>query len=242
VERRGAGDPGTLVALGAAVALLAVFALTQHRSRSPLLPLRLLRQRPLASANVLIVANAGVWGSLIVLSTLLMQRELGFSALATGVAFLPLALSALAGGLLAPAAIARLGEGRTVALSLLASAASLAWVARDPSGLGYWQGLLPAYVVSGAPFAMAAVPLTALAVGHVRTAERALAAGLFQTATHVGGAAVLAVVVVAAAESGLQTGFLVAVGLLVGAAGSAAVLLRGTPTLGRDVVAESGAG
>jgi predicted phage tail protein len=103
--------------------------------------------------------------------------------------------------------------------------------------------LLPAYVVSGATFATAAVPLTARAVEGARHGERALAAGLFQTFTHVGGAVVLALLVVCAAAWGLRTGFAVAAGGLVAAAGLSLVLLR-VPHLhlNPDVGAGAGSG
>jgi hypothetical protein len=102
---------------------------------------------------------------------------------------------------------------------------------------------LPAYLAAGAPFAITAVPLTALAVASVGAGNRALAAGVFQTSTHVGGAAVLAILVVAATAGGLQTGFLVAAGLILSAAAGSAVLLRQPHLhLHEDVVAEPGAG
>jgi DHA2 family multidrug resistance protein-like MFS transporter len=76
-------------------------------------------------ANLAIVANAGAFRGTVVLSTLFMQRVLGLSPLETGVALVPLALSALAGGLLAPLLIERLGTAKAVALSLVATAACL---------------------------------------------------------------------------------------------------------------------
>jgi MFS family permease len=243
VERRGLDDRATLGALGAAAVLLSAFLALQRRTRFPLLPLGLFRLPGVTAANALIVVNAGAFGGTVVLSTLLMQRGLGFSALEAGIGFVPLAASALAGGLLAPRAILRLGAPRAIALSLVASGLALGWVARDPANAGYWAGLFPAYLISGAPFAVAAVPLTALAVGPARPGDRALAAGLFQTSTHVGGAAVLAVLVLAAAAGGLRVGFLVAAGLLLGAAAASILLLRDPHLhLERDVAAEPGAG
>jgi uncharacterized protein len=84
----------------------------------------------------------------------------------------------------------------------------------------------PATQYAGSTFATAAVPLTAAVVGAAGARERGLAAGLFQTFTHVGGALVLAILVVAAAaraeaagqRAGFEAGFaLAAVILLLGA-------------------------
>jgi MFS family permease len=187
-----------------------------------------MRSRQVTGANLAIVANAGAFGGTVVLSTLLMQRVLDLTPLETGVALVPLALSALAGGggFLAPRLIGRVGTPRAVMLSLATTALCLAWVAAG-AGSGYWTSLFPAFLVAGCTFATGAVPLTAAVVDEARSAERGLAAGLFQTFTHVGGALVLAVLVVGAAaraeaagqRAGVEAGFaLAALFLLVGAA------------------------
>jgi uncharacterized protein YqeY len=207
--------------------VLAVFAATQRRMRRPLLPLRLMHSRQVMGANLAIVSNAGAFGGTVVLSTLFMQRVLGFTPLETGVALVPLAVSALAGGFVAPRLVESLGTARAVALSLAATALCLAWTAALAGDSGYWPALFPAHLIAGCTFATAAVPLTAAVVDEARSAERGLAAGLFQTFTHVGGAVVLAGLVVAAAaraeaagqRAGVEAGFaLAAVILLLGAA------------------------
>ncbi|HEV3376130.1 MAG TPA: GatB/YqeY domain-containing protein [Thermoleophilaceae bacterium] len=248
-QQDGPGSASTLAALAGAAVLLAAFAATQLREgtpllpnrgsrvpaplsvRTPLLPRRLVSNPRVMGANLAIVANAGAFGGTVVLSTLFMQRVLGLSALETGVALVPLALSALAGGFLAPRLIDRLGTRRAVALSLVATAGCLVWIAAlAGAGGGYWDTLFPAYCVAGCTFATAAVPLTAAVVGEARARERGLAAGLFQTFTHVGGALVLAILVVGAAarteaagqRAGTEAGF--ALATLIVLLGAAVVL------------------
>jgi EmrB/QacA subfamily drug resistance transporter len=234
-QQDGLTAASTLASLAGSALLLAVFAATQLKGRRPLLPLRLVGTARVMGANLAIVANAGAFGGTVVLSTLLMQRVLGLSALETGVALVPLALSALAGGFLAPRLIDRVGTARTVAVSLVATAACLGWTAvLAGGGSGYWTALFPAYCVAGCTFATAAVPLTAVVVGAARARERGLAAGLFQTFTHVGGAVVLAIVVVTAAarteaageRAGIEAGFALAALVLVIGAAIALRLLR----------------
>jgi hypothetical protein len=99
-------------------------------------------------ANLAIVASSGAFGGSVVLSTLFMQRVLGLSPLETGAALVPLALSALAGGFIAPRLIERLGTAHAVALSLVATAACLGWVAVAAGGAGYWAALFPVYCVA----------------------------------------------------------------------------------------------
>jgi MFS family permease len=188
---RGIGAARTLVPLGVALALLAAYA---RRERGGLAV-----DRRAAVANLAIVANAGAFGGVLVLSTLTMQRVRGFSALEAGLAFVPLALSAAAGGPAAARLVDRFGAQRVVVASLAVTAASVLWLARAPAGDGYATTLLPAFTVAGFTFATAAVPLTAEAVAGAAPAAKGAAAGLFQTCTHAGGAAVLAALVVCAA-------------------------------------------
>jgi len=134
-----------------------------------------------------------------VMSTLHMQRVLGLSALEAGLGFVPLALSAAAGGPAAARLVARFGARAVVATSFLVTAGAALWLAGAPAGAGYAAAMLPAFAIGGFTFATAAVPLTAEAVADAAPTAKGAAAGLFQTCTHAGGAAVLAALVVCAA-------------------------------------------
>ena len=156
VQREGLGGAAA-PALAGSLVLLALFVLRQRAARAPLLPLRLFRSPRVTGANVTVVANAGAFTGTVVLSTLLMQRDLGFSALETGLGFAPLSLSAFAGCLLAPTLIERAGPRASVVASLTVTAAALVWIAAAPLD-GYAGTLVPAYVLAGFTFAAAAVP------------------------------------------------------------------------------------
>jgi EmrB/QacA subfamily drug resistance transporter len=215
-QRGGIGAPPALAAFAAAALLLALLTVNERRARDPLLSPALLSRRRAVAACLAIVANAGAFGGLVVLSTLLMQRELRFSALETGLGFVPLAVSAGAGGPLAAPLVARFGVRAVVVASLLTTAAALLMPVHRG---GYAVTLLPAFAVSGFTFATAAVPLTAEAVADATPAERGAAAGLFQTCTHAGGAVVLAALVVAQTAAGYPTAFALAATLLAATAG-----------------------
>ena len=230
-EHHGA-SAGALGPAAAGLLLLAAFVAVERRARAPMIRLAMLRHRPLAGANVAAAANAGGFSGLMFVTTLYMQQVLGFSALDAGLAFIPLALSAGAGGLLAPRIVDRVGPARTAAASQLLTAAAFVSLARVPEHDGYVTVLLPAFLVAGFTFATAYVATTSEAMTGVREGERGMASGVFQTSNHLGGAIVLAVLAtVAAARSGaaLETGastaealtagfavaFLIAAGILV---------------------------
>ena len=103
------GDGKVVAALTAAAVLLAAFAVVERRSRHALLPVRLLRQRDRLGANLIMLgvgtANFGVFFFV----TLFVQDVLGYSALRTGLAFLPLTAAVLAASGAATALVPRIG-------------------------------------------------------------------------------------------------------------------------------------
>jgi EmrB/QacA subfamily drug resistance transporter len=203
----------------AGVLLLIAFVAVERRARAPLVRLAIFRVRPLAGANLAVIANAGGFTGMTFMTTLYMQQVLGYGALEAGLRFIPLALTAGAGGLAAPRIIARIGARRTAVISLAATAAAFLFLARLPAEDGYVPVLLPAFLVAGFGFASAYVPLTSQGVTGVRDGEKGLASGLFQTSTHLGGALVLAILATAAAartEAAREAGALDASALTAG--------------------------
>jgi len=240
VERAGAA---ALPIIAAGLLVLLGFLVVEQRVRAPMLRPAILRHRPLAGANLGIIANGGGFGAMMFLTSLYMQQVLGFGALEAGVAFLPLALSAAAGGLAAPRIVARAGPRRTAVVSLAVTAGAFLLLSRLPAQDGYLRVLLPAFLFGGFAFATAFVPLMAQSLTGVRDGEKGLASGLVQTSAHLGGALVLALVATVAAArtdaardggaaaaaaltSGFAAAFLVAAGLLaLGALSAARTLL-----------------
>jgi sugar phosphate permease len=226
--------PGSraLAAICAADLLVALDGMIERRVRAPMVRLAVLRHRPLTGANLSLAANAGGFVGMTFMATLYMQQVLGYSPLEAGLGFLPLALSAGAGGLIAPWIVARAGARRTATASLVLTAAAFAYLARVPDENGYAAVLLPAFLLAGFTFATAFVPLTSQGLTGVREGEKGLASGLLQTSTHLGGAFVLTVLATTAAArtgasldagepaaaaltSGFALAFLVAAGILV---------------------------
>jgi EmrB/QacA subfamily drug resistance transporter len=213
VRIESAGIAGLAPAL-AGLALIGAFLAWERRAPAPMLRLEIFRHRPLTGANLSTTANAGGFGGMMFLSTLYMQQSLGFSALEAGLAFLPLAVSAMAGGLAAPRISARFGPRLTATVSLAITSIAFLLLTRLPADNGYLPVMLPAFVFGGFTFASAYVPLTSQGMTGVRDGESGLASGLFQTSNHLGGALVLALLATAAAAGGFGAGFLVAAGLL----------------------------
>ena len=177
-----------------AVGLLAGFVWRQANASTPILPLRVLRSRRLAGANLVqALMVAGMFGFLF-LGTLYVRRVLGYDPAETGLAFLPIALVIGAVSLFFSAPLnARFGERRVLVAGLCLIVAGLGLLARAPVGGGYLTDVLPVMLLLGLGFGAAMPALTALAMSGAAPEDAGLASGLFNTTPQVGGALGLAV-------------------------------------------------
>ncbi|GAB3985016.1 MFS transporter [Actinoallomurus acanthiterrae] len=194
---RGAGS------LTAGAALLALLLLVESRTADPLVPLRLLRNRGLATTMAVIaVFQATLGGGYYVLTTYL-QPVLGYSALEAGLAFLPLTLVCMGAALkAAPTMLGRWGFRATLCLGMLGAGAGIAALVAGISANGSFWALLPGSVLWGFFGGVAFVAVFVAAGSGVAPAEQGVASGLATTAKEIGGAMGLAAFV-AVANAGL---------------------------------------
>src|SRR5262249_61448203 len=102
----------TIGLLAAAAALIGAFFLIELRSKAPLLPLRIFRNRTLTASNVSGLLLGGAIFAQFFLLTLYMQQVLHYSALKTGVAYIGLTLTIIAFPAVAQALLTLHGVGR----------------------------------------------------------------------------------------------------------------------------------
>ncbi len=191
-------SPWILAALLAGLALAGAFVAVERRSADPILPLALLRNGWLALAAVVAALFMATFGTLLYFLSLFFQDVLGYDALHAGLAFLvPTAVvtgaSAAAGRL-----ATRFGLRRTMAGALLVGAAGALMIglaARPDAG---YLDLLPGMVVvSLGDGAMFTAMFIAAAQG-VPDDRQGVAAGIVSTASGIGAAVGLAVLVLIA--------------------------------------------
>jgi EmrB/QacA subfamily drug resistance transporter len=202
------------------IALLAGFVLRQARARTPLMPRRILRSRNVSGANVVqMLMVAGLFG-MFFLGVLYMQRVLGYDAIETGLAFLPVAVLIGAFSLaVTPRLTLRLGDRPVLLAGLPLIIAGLALFARVPEAASYTTDILPSMVLMGAGAGLSFPSLMNLAMSGATPADAGLVSGLVNTTLQVGGALGLAVLATLASS---RTEDLVADG-----EGSAAALTGG---------------
>ncbi|WP_028066326.1 DHA2 family efflux MFS transporter permease subunit [Solirubrobacter soli] len=232
-------DARSLVLAVVAVALLAAFVWRQATAARPLLPLRVLRSRNVAGANLVqMLMIAGMLG-VFFLAVLYLQRVLGYDAVRTGAAFLPISLSI---GVLSLGFSARLNArfgARNVLIPALASiVAGLFLLSRVPVDGQYVTDLLPAMVLLGIGGGLTFPALMTLAMSSAAPEDSGLASGLVNTTQQVGGALGLAILATvaenrtgsatsaAALVDGYGVAFEVASALVLAALVLAVVILR----------------
>ncbi|MCA8321090.1 MFS transporter [Burkholderia cepacia] len=184
----------TVVLIGAAAALLALFIAIEARAAHPLMPLTLFAARNVALANVIGVLWAAAMFAWFFLSALYMQRVLGYRPLQVGLAFLPanLIMAAFSLGLSARI-VMRFGIRGPIAAGLLIAACGLALFSRAPVDGGFAWHVLPGMTLLGIGAGVAFNPMLLAAMSDVDPADSGLASGIVNTAFMMGGALGLAV-------------------------------------------------
>jgi EmrB/QacA subfamily drug resistance transporter len=160
----GWGAPGTLLPIAVAGLLGAAFVAVERRTRSPLMDLRILTRRATVAGGFLMVTASGLLIAQFFLGSFYLQHERGYSALATGLLFLPVAAGTVIGATAASRAVGHAG-GRTIGAAALVIAAVGAavpaiWLgaAGLTAGLGFGSAGLGAAFVAATTTALARVP------------------------------------------------------------------------------------
>jgi EmrB/QacA subfamily drug resistance transporter len=257
------GDQGwasahTLGFGAASLALLAAFVARQARATSPLVPLRIFRSRNVSGANLIqVLMVAGLFG-MFFLGVLYLQQVLGFDAIETGLAFLPVSLSI---GVLSlgfsERLIMRYGARRMLVPGLALVAAGLALFTRVPVDGSYVRDVFPVMALLGIGAGLSFPALMTLAMSGATPSDAGLASGLVNTSLQVGGALGLAVLATlagtrtddllasgestaAALTGGYHLAFGVAAGLVVAALVLALTVLSPEPAVAEETEAAVG--
>jgi EmrB/QacA subfamily drug resistance transporter len=235
-DDEGWGSALTLGGLAVAVALLAGFGLCERAARRPLVPATLWRRRSLVSGAAVTLGATAIMVGAFFLNTLYLQDVLGMTALQTGLAFLPVALSVLAAAHVGSHLIGHLGSRTVLLAGLVVLAGAGLGLAFVPDHATYVTDLLWAYVLLGFGAGLTFVGVSVGAMADVAHEEAGGASGLLTTGHEVGaalGVAVLSAIATAGVNpgdlaglaDGYRSGFAVIVGLAVALSGVAAVLL-----------------
>ena len=187
-------DTETIAVFIAAVVLLTAFILYEAKvADDPMMPMRIFENRNRSGAYlVMFVAGAAMFG-LFFYVTFFVQGVRDFSALKSGIAFLPVAATIGVVSQLVAKVLGRSGPKPIIVLGTLFLTAAMFWFSRVDSGSSYAGTLLPGMIALAIGMGCLFVPLTSTAVSGVRNTDAGLASALLNVGQQVGGALGLAV-------------------------------------------------
>ncbi|WP_282083478.1 MFS transporter [Streptomyces tendae] len=174
--------------LAAGAVLLAVFAWWQTRAAHPLLPLRVLLDRDRGASFVsMLVASAGMFGVFLFL-TYYLQLTLGFSAIQTGLAFLPMVATLMLSATLSTTFILSfVGPKIVVPVGMALAAGGMFWLTALGLDSSYAANVLPPLLVSGLGIGLIMAPAMSLATSGVATEDAGVAGASVNTMQQIGG-------------------------------------------------------
>jgi EmrB/QacA subfamily drug resistance transporter len=229
--------PATLIPLAAGLALAGVFLAVEHAASQPLLPLRILARRPLLAGQLVMLATSGLLLATYFLSSLYLQRRLGYTALGTGLVFLPAALTTVASSHLGARAVGQLGPRPVAATGFGLTATGALLLSRLPTDATVPVDLLPGLLLATAGLGAGFVVATTTAMASVDHDTAGLTSGLLNTGHELGaslGVALVSAIAGASLTSGSLAGQAAVAGFgrgFLACAVAAAVAALATPWL-----------
>ncbi len=168
-----------------ALVLAVLFVWQESRAAQPMLPLSLFKHRLFALTSLVgLLANVAIYGLIFVFS-LYFQRVNGWSAFATGLAFVPMLGAVLPVNLIAPRVTERIGAPATIAMGAALSALGCLAMLGIQQGTGYWAISAQLIAISSG-LGLLVPPLTSTLLGSVEKSRSGIAAGVLNATRQTG--------------------------------------------------------
>jgi len=187
------GDTKVIVSLVAAVVLLVAFGFIEVRSKQPLVPMRVLRSRDRTGSYLIsLCVGTSLFGMFFFL-TLFVQNVWGYSALKTGIAYLPLIAMVIVASGVASQLVTRIGARPLMLAGSILSTAGLFWLSRINENSHYVSGLLGPMLVTALGMGLIFVPLSLVSLSKVADNDAGVASSLLNVGQQIGGSIGLAI-------------------------------------------------
>jgi EmrB/QacA subfamily drug resistance transporter len=188
------GDAKVVAALVTAAVLLAAFAVIEARSTDPLLPVRVLRSRDRSGAYLISLCIGTALLGMFFFLTLFLQEVWGYSALKSGVAYLPFVPVVLAMTMVAQQGVSRIGARPLLIAGSAVAGGGMFWLSRITEHSTYAGGMLGPELVLGAGLGVLFVTVNLVGLTKVDDDDTGVASSLVNVGQQVGGSIGLAVV------------------------------------------------
>jgi len=186
------GDTKVIISLVAAAVLLGAFAFIETRSRHALLPMRVLANRSRTGGYLVMLALATAMFGIFFFLTIFVQEVLGYSALRSGLAFLPFAVTVVLMSGVVSRLVARTGPRPLMIAGSAITAVGMYWFSHITDHSQYVSGLLGPMLVTSIGLGLVFVPISLVALTKVSPEDSGVASSLLNTGQQVGGAIGLA--------------------------------------------------
>ncbi|MGH1503193.1 MAG: MFS transporter [Acidimicrobiales bacterium] len=185
---KGWGDPLTIAGLVVGVVALVAFIVWERRLEDPLLDMSVFRDRGLASGTFTLVVLFGMMFGIFLVLFPFFQAVVGWSALRSAVALLPMAVMMMPTSALAPQVAKRFGVRRTMIVGSSLAAIGLITLALRASVEGGYLSVLPGLMIIGLGMGLTMTPATEAITSTLPAEKQGVASALNDTSREVGGA------------------------------------------------------
>ena len=186
------GDTKVVASLTAAVVLLVSFVLIEWRSKHALMPLRIFKNRNRSGAYLIMLCIGTAMFGMFFFLTVFVQTVWGYSALRTGIAYLPMVATIMLMAGVSAQLVPRIGARPLMLAGSAIGAGGMYWLSRINEHSTYVNGLLGPIIVTAIGLGMLFMPVTLVALSKVEDKDAGLASSLLNTGQQVGGAIGLA--------------------------------------------------
>ncbi len=186
------GDTKVIISLTAAVVLLASFVTIEALSKHALMPLRIFKNRNRSGAYLIMLCIGTAMFGMFFFLTVFVQTVWGYSALRTGIAYLPMVATIMVMAGVSAQLVPRIGARPLLLAGSAIGAGGMYWLSRINEHSTYVNGLLGPLIVTAFGLGMLFMPVTLVALSKVEDKDAGLASSLLNTGQQVGGSIGLA--------------------------------------------------
>jgi EmrB/QacA subfamily drug resistance transporter len=187
------GDTTVIVSLAAAAVLLVAFGFIEVRSRNALVPVRVLRSRDRSGSYLISLCVGTALFGMFFFLTLFLQDVWGYSALGTGLAYLPMVGVIMVASAVGAQLVPRIGARPLLLAGSVVATGGMFWLSRINEHSHYASGLLGPMMLTALGIGLIFVPASLVALTKVADEDAGIASSLLNTGQQVGGALGLAV-------------------------------------------------
>ena len=204
-ETDGWSDPATIALLIGGVVLVAAFLVLQGKIANPMLPLRVLADRVRGGALVAVLfTGSGIFGVFLFL-TYFLQDTLSYTAMETGLAFLPMVvILALTSSLTGSQLLPRFGPRNLVVLGMVVGALALVLMTRFNDGTAYFPDVVGPLLIAGIGCGLIFASALGTATLGLYDQDAGVGSSLVSTSQQVGGSIGVALLSTMSASAGAR--------------------------------------